>query len=93
MRLLIGVLVGLVWGALAGLLNAFINQKLLARGSTNALMAGNLLRLIVDFAAMAAVYLLRNLLPFSWEAVLIGTAVALSLVTIVFAFRYGKNSK
>ena len=93
MRLLIGVLVGLVWGALAGLLNAFINQKLLARGSTNALMAANLARTAVDFAALAAVYLLRSRLPFPWEGALVGTAVALSLVTIVFAFTFGKKNR
>ena len=93
MKLAVGILVGLVWGALAGLLNTTINKALLKKGTTNALMAGNLARLAVDFAAMAAVYLLRNLLPFSWEAALIGTAVALSIVTIIFAFNYGKNSK
>ena len=93
MKLAIGILMGLIWGALAGLLNITMNKGLLKKNSTNALMAGNLARLAVDFAAMAAVYLLRDVLPFSWEAALIGTAVALSIVTIIFAFSYGKNSK
>ena len=67
MKLAIGILMGLIWGALAGLLNITINKGLLKKNSTNALMAGNLARLAVDFAAMAAVYLLRDVLPFSWE--------------------------
>lgn len=91
MKLLFGILAGLVWGALCGLLNTRILKKTIEKNENNALMAGNLLRLLVDAAALGAVFLLRGLLPFSFEAALVGTAIALSLVTIAFAFRYGKK--
>lgn len=93
MNTVIGVLIGLVWGVLAGLLNVLISRGCLKKNSTNALMAANLARTAVDFAALAAVYLLRSRLPFPWEGALVGTAVALSLVTIVFAFTFGKKNR
>lgn len=93
MNLVIGVLVGLVWGALAALLNLYINKKALAKASTNALMAANFGRLAVDIAALGAVFLLRKLLPFSYEATLIGTAISLSLLTVIFAYRLAGKQK
>ena len=88
---LTGGLVGLVWGALAGLLNITISKRCLEKNSSAALMTANIARTAVDFLALAAVYLLRGALPFRWEGTLIGTAVALSLVTLIFAFTYGKK--
>lgn len=91
MKLAIGIVLGLCWGALAGLLNVFISKRAFDKNNTQAVMTANLLRTAVDFGALVLVYLLRELLPFSWEAMLIGTALALSAVTIVFAFLYGKK--
>ena len=91
MKLLFGILAGLVWGGLCGLLNTRILKKAIEKNDNNALMTSNLLRLLVDAAALGAVFLLRGVLPFSFEGMLVGTAVALSLVTIAFAFRYGKK--
>ena len=54
-------------------------------------MAANMGRMAVDLAALGAVYLLRGVLPFSYEAMLVGTAVALSVVTLIYAYRYGKK--
>lgn len=91
MELLIGGLAGLAWGALCGVLNILILKKAIGKNNNNAIMAANLGRMAVDLAALGLVFLLRGLLPFSYEAMLIGTAVALSVVTLVFAFRYGKK--
>ena len=91
MGIVIAVLAGLAWGALAAVLNRLINKKALEKSSTNALMAANIGRTAVDLAALGAVFLARGLLPFPYEAMLIGTAVALSLVSLIFAFRYGKR--
>lgn len=94
MNLFLGIAAGLVWGALAALVNLQINKRALAKGSTNALLAANLGRTFVDLAALAAVFLLRAKLPFSYEGMLIGTAVSLSLISVIFAFRLaGKQKK
>ena len=93
MKVVIGVLAGVLWGALAAFVNLKINQKALAKNSTNALMAANLGRTAVDIAALGIVFLLRGVLPFSYEAMLIGTAVSLSLLTVVFAYRLAGKEK
>lgn len=87
MKYLIGAAAGLVWGSLAALLNAFITKKALHEGSDKLLLASNALRMLVDVAALGMVFLLRKVLPFSFEAALVGTAAALSLLMIVFAYK------
>ena len=91
MKLFLGVLAGLVWGGLIGLVNTLIMKKGLKKNDSNLVMAANLGRMTVDLLALLLVFLLRKRLPFSYEAMLIGTAVALSLVSLIFAFRYGKR--
>ncbi len=87
MDILPGVLAGLVWGALAALLNGAISKSCMKKNTATAMMAANTARMAVDIAALAAVFLLRRRLPFRYEAALIGTAIALSVVTIVVTFR------
>ena len=91
MNYLWGALAGLVWGALWGGLNILILKKSLGKNDSNILMAGNLARMVVDLAALLLVFLLRKILPFSYEAMMIGTAVALSVTSLVYAFRCGKK--
>ena len=93
MSMLLGILAGLGWGALCGGVNVWIMKRALKKGKDQAVMTANALRMAVDLAALGLVFLVRKLLPFPYEAMLIGTAVALSVVTIVFAFRYGKPKK
>ena len=80
------ILAGLAWGGLFGLFSALITGKI-AAGDANRLAALSMLRMLVDLAALAAVYFTRELLPLRFEFTLIATAVALSLVGIVAAFR------
>lgn len=87
MKYVLGALAGLMWGALAALLNAFITKKALDKNSNKGMLLSNFLRLLVDVAALGAVFLLRKVLPFSFEAAIVGTAAALSLLMIVFAYR------
>ena len=56
------------------------------KNSNTSMLASNGARMIVDLIALGAVYLLRKVLPFSFEATIIATAVSLSLLTIVFAY-------
>ena len=91
MDLLFGALAGLAWGALCGAVNLLILKKAITKNDNNALMTANLLRMAIDLIALGAVFLLRKLLPFSFEAMLVATAVALSVITIAYAFHYGKK--
>ena len=76
MTYVISVLVGLVWGFLAALLNAFVTKKCIAKQSTNAIMASNLVHMLVDVAALAVVFLLRNLSWMNFAAAIAATAAA-----------------
>ena len=87
MKYLIGALVGLVWGVLAALLNGYITKKALDKSNDKAMLLSNALRLVVDVVALGSVFLLRNVLPFSFEAALVGTAASLSILMIVFAYK------
>lgn len=86
-----GALAGLAWGVLCGGLNILILKKSLGKNDSNVLMAANLGRMAVDLVALLLVFLLRKVLPFSYEAMLVATAVALSVTSLIFAFRYGKK--
>ena len=88
-----GALAGLAWGALAAFVNYRINKAAVKKNSSGAMMAANLSRMAVDLVTLGTVYLLRKRLPFSFEATIIGAAIALSLLTIVFAYRLIKPEK
>jgi len=88
----LSVLAGLAWGALFGLISAVITKKI-ASGDGKMIGALSMIRLLIDLAALAAVYFTRNLLPLRFEATLISAAVALSLVSIVAAFRTAASMK
>ena len=88
-----GALAGLAWGALAAFVNYGINVAAVKKNSNGSMMAASIARMAVDLVALGAVYLLRKRLPFSFEATIIGAAIALSLLTIVFAYRLIKPEK
>ena len=86
MEILWSVIAGLVWGGLFGLIGARVTRKM-ASGSEREISSMSLVRTLLDVVALAAVYFTRRLLPLRFEVTLIATAVALSLIGIVAAFR------
>lgn len=93
MKYAIGAVAGLLWGALAAFINSRITKSALAKGTQNAVMSMNVAHMAVDIVALAVVFLLRSLLPFSFEAALIATAAGLSLVNIVFTYKISYEEK
>ena len=87
MKIVIGALCGLIWGAAAALLNFAISKRSIMKNNTTALMGASIGRIAVDFAALGLVFLLRKALPFPFEVTMVATAIAMSLVTIVCAYR------
>ena len=88
-----GALAGLAWGALAAFINYSINKAALKKNSNASMLGANGARMAVDLIALGAVYLLRKRLPFSFEATIIAAASALSILTVVFAYRLIKPDK
>ena len=78
-----GALAGLVYGFLVGFIKYVCLWKSTIK-SDKKITSGNLyarmvISWIANFAALLLVFLLRNLLPFSFAAVLLAAAVGLSL--------------
>ncbi len=86
MNIAIGILAGLLWGALGALINYFINRAALKKQSSGALVAASIARMAVDLVILGAVFLLRRALPFPFEAALLSAGVTLSLGSIALAF-------
>ena len=93
MEYLIGAVIGLLWGALIAWLNSRINKKAIAKNDTKAIMTANMIRMAIDVAALAAVFLLRKVLPWNFDATIAGTAAYLGLLTAYFAFRLSKPER
>ncbi len=86
------VAAGLVWGTLFGLIGARVTKKMTS-GSEREISSMSLVRTVMDVIALAAVYFTRNLLPLRFEVTLVSTAVALTLIGIVAAFRIAAQMK
>ncbi|MBR0162731.1 MAG: hypothetical protein IJQ02_15835 [Oscillospiraceae bacterium] len=93
MQYVVGAVLGLVWGALLAWVNSRINKRAVQKNSSNAVMAASLLRTLIDLLGLGAVFLLRKVLPFNFEATIVGTAASLGLLTVYFAFRLSKPEK
>lgn len=87
MEYVLGIAAGFLWGGLAALLNCKISLTAVRKGTDKAMMSSNMLRVAVDIAALALPLLIRNRLPFRVELALVGTAAALGIVMIVFAYK------
>ena len=90
MNYVVGAAVGLLWGAVIAWVNSRINKKAITKNTTKALMKANLRRTGLDIFGLGLVFLLRNVLPFSFEAAIVGTAASLGLLTVYFAFRLSR---
>lgn len=86
------VAAGLAWGTLFGLIAARVTKKM-ANGSEREISSMSLVRTVMDVIALAAVFFTRSLLPLRFEVTLVSTAVALTLIGIVAAFRIAAQMK
>lgn len=93
MNYLLGAVAGLLWGALAAFINSRITKSALEKGTQNAVMLMNFSHMAVDLVALAIVFFLRRILPFSFDAAIIATAAAMSIGTIVFNYTLSFDNK
>ena len=90
MYLLAGA-IGFALGALVAFATMSITRRAVRKNSTNAVMAASMLRMLLNIAALAAVYFTRNLLPLPFYGTIIGTALGLSLVGIGLNLKLSKE--
>lgn len=82
---------GFVFGGLVAFGNMQITRRSVQKNSASGIMAASMLRMLVNIAALAAVYFTRNLLPLPFYGTIIGTAVGLSLVGILLNLKLSKT--
>lgn len=87
----LAVAFGAVWGALAAFVNSRIALKAFEKKDAKAAKNARRIQMLVDIAALAAIVLLRNILPFSYEFALVSAIISLSVLTIVFLFMMGNK--
>ena len=84
-----GAAVGLLVGTAGSVVNSFITQKLVIdrqHDKANAyrnVMVANILRLAVSAAVLFVIFLLRNVLPFSFNAMIIAAAIGLTVISYI----------
>ena len=66
MKYAVGALLGLLWGAILAWINSRINKKAIAKNSTKAVLTANAVRMLIDIAGLATVFLLRNILHITY---------------------------
>ena len=89
----LGGAVGAVFGFAVAMISAQLIRRNMKKNDANAVMAGSMLRTLLDILALLAVYLLRNSLPLPFYGVIIGTALGLSAGNVIQARRLGKQIK
>lgn len=90
-RILSGALAGAALGAVVALLGAWISYRTLCHKGESAVMAAMIARMLLDAAALGAVYFLRTMLPFPFEPTMIGTALGLSVTGIVTGWKLSRR--
>ena len=89
----IGGVIGAVFGFVVAMVSARLIRQNMKKNDASAVMAGSMLRTLLDILSLLAVYLLRNILPFPFYGVIIGTALGLSVGNVIQAQRMGKQIK
>ena len=93
MKYVIGVLLGLAWGGLAAVVNMRISRGAIRKNSTGIILGASAARMLVDLVTLGVIFLLRDVLPFRFEWMMVAAALAMSLCTVVFAYRFTRPDK
>ncbi len=88
---ILGGLIGLIFGTAVAAVGAMLTRRSLEKSKTSAVLGVSFLRQLMDILALLVVFLLRKVMPFHLYAVLIGTAMGLSVGGIVLVTRISKK--
>ncbi len=86
-----GVLVGLLWGAVGAVIIGLVTKKCVEKNTPAAMTTANAVKIAVYVVEFVVVFLVRNILPFSYEAVIIGTVLSLAMLQIVFTYKIANS--
>ena len=87
----LGGLAGLVFGLAVAWCNMLLTKRSMQKQDASAIMGVNVLRQVINIAALALVFLLRNVIPLPVYGTLIGTALGLSVGNVLFVWLLTKK--
>ena len=82
-----GALAGLLWGAVGAVIIGIVSKKCVKKNTPTAMTISNIVKFGVYIVSFTVVFLLRNMLPFSYEAAVMGMVLSLAILQIVFTFK------
>jgi len=91
MTYVFGALAGLLIGALVAWINYQLMKNAVKKNTNSAMLLGNFGSTMVAIVYLGAIFLLRNVLPFSFEACLIAAAAVMGLGTVYFSFKIARS--
>lgn len=87
MKLLLSLAAGLIWGAAFAALNCYVSLLAIRKNKDASMLGANGFRIAIYAVALIIPVLLKDYLPLRMEMVLAGTAAALGLGLVWFAFQ------
>ncbi len=91
---LLGGLAGLAFGLAVSYCNMLLTKRAVKKkdgSGVNAVMSTNVLRQLINIAALAVVFLLRNVVPLPFYGTIIGAAIGLSAGSVLFIWLLTKQ--
>ena len=88
---LIGAVVGAAVGVAVGYGNMRITKRAMRRDAASAIMATNMIRMLINFAVLLVIFLLRKVSPLGFYGTLLGAAVGLSVGNVYFIMRLSRQ--
>lgn len=100
LKIAAGCLLGIAFGSAAAAVNYCISKRQLnsaknrlGRSGFLSGMGTSALRTLVNVLALATVFFMRNILPFPFTAMAVGTALGLSVISFALLMRLARNSE
>ena len=87
---LVGAVVGAAVGVAVGYGNMRITKRSMRKDAAGAIMATNMVRMLINFAVLLVIFLLRNISPLGFVGTLLGAAVGLSVGNIYFIVKLSR---
>ena len=88
---LIGAVVGAAVGLAVGYGNMRITKRAMRKDAATAIMATNMVRMLINFAVLLVIFLLRKVSPLGFYGTLLGAAVGLSVGNVYFIMRLSRR--
>ena len=87
---LIGAVVGAAVGLAVGYGNMRITKRAMRKDAATAIMATNAIRMLINFAVLLVIFLLRKVSPLGFYGTLLGAAIGLSIGNVYFIVRLSR---